>query len=293
MAEDTASPRLPLELEQVIFRLAAQNSSKFPGGLLLVARRTYEWSVEHSITSVCHSEDKRLEPLRYSALDLRPEAQEKQFFTRLLSQKDPSYLATHVSSILIALRYNTHWKSEWILAKFTGITDMALIECSNRDLTILGTFSHLRMLNLAYGPSSVFNHFLENNPNFVLPGLTHLDFNYPSFPATEKFTAHFPNLSHFMVDCSNTAILRLPDILHLEQISRVILKVDNQDNSIQEEANLITNLSKSHKFVCLDLPPDRNWLDHPVQRSWRERTSGRRDLWERAEEVARFQSQRT
>ncbi|KAH8818735.1 hypothetical protein DL96DRAFT_1471265 [Flagelloscypha sp. PMI_526] len=266
MDADRRSPRLPPELEQLIFTFTAQVSPPTLQSLLLVAHRTHEW----------------LEPLRYSALDLGPTAS-GEIFT-LVSQKDPAFLATHVTSILLSSRN----EADEILTKCTGVMDLVFFGYNNtQSFTQLATFSRLRMLSLEYRPSLAFGRLLGKDPTLVFPTLTHLDFNHFSFPAFQKMALHFPSLSHFMVDFWRAALVQLPDILSLQQIRRVVLK----DDSGRDVAD--ADLPMDEKFVRIVLTEDGIWLGGHVEISWKERVSGRTDLWELAEQMSKFQYRAT
>ncbi|KAH8818738.1 hypothetical protein DL96DRAFT_1820151 [Flagelloscypha sp. PMI_526] len=242
--------------------LCAQSSPETLADLLLVARRTYTW----------------LEPLRYSSLDLGSTADSRVFVT-YVSQKESSFLATHVLSILVASP-----DTNQILATCVGAVDVVLLECNNQSFVDLMAYSHLRMLSLEYIPSAAFSDFLEDNPMISFPTLTHLDFNHFAIPSTEKLTFHFPSLSHFMMDYWQAALPRFSEILDMPQIHRLVLK----DDSGQAITN--TDFPRHRKLIRIVLARKGLWIRGHVERNWRERRSGRTDLWELAEQIFRSRS---
>ncbi|KAH8818642.1 hypothetical protein DL96DRAFT_1621633 [Flagelloscypha sp. PMI_526] len=261
MVNSIPSPRLPPELERPIFNFAARFSSETLSALLLVSRRVYEW----------------LYPLRYLALEFGAGTSPK--FTSLLTQKGSTFLATHVSSILIGnMPANGHREiAHGILARCLSVVDVAL---SNHEIRQpfpnLTAFPRLFMLSLDHPSSTAFNRFLREHEDVRFPMLTHLDANLDVFPAPETMELQFPSLSHFMISGSRKVALNISTILGLPHIRLVVIKdIDHGRISFPDDVRLVR--------ITLDV----SRILGQVKRDWKARRTCEMDLWGQAEEILR------
>ncbi|KAH8818595.1 hypothetical protein DL96DRAFT_1621525 [Flagelloscypha sp. PMI_526] len=251
---------LPPELERLIFIFTAQEHFETFPTLLLVARRTYEW----------------LEPLRYSALNFDSTMSPQ--FLRLLSQKDSSFLETHLSSILLDVASQD---DHLILSKYTGAMDVVILNGNHDTFSNFTGYARLRKLSLDSLSSKVFSDFLRGHPNVIFPTLTHLDVKHSSIPTPDQVASQLPSLSHFMIYGWPDAIRRLPGILRLDQIYLVIILDDPHRGAV-------TPL-KHWNLVRMRLNPLET--GNYIERNWWERKAGRMDFWDLAEKC--FKSQRS
>ncbi|KAH8836138.1 hypothetical protein DL96DRAFT_1733953 [Flagelloscypha sp. PMI_526] len=131
-------PRLPADLEYLIFRSVAMNQPDSIPNLLLVCRRVEYW----------------LEDVRYRTLIIRSSTPRK--FLERLSSKSPEFLATHVSRLWINSTDHAWWNElKVILYLCTGITHLVLVQ-SQYELPL--DLSHFpRLHSLVFIPNQMYS----------------------------------------------------------------------------------------------------------------------------------------
>ncbi|KAH8804015.1 hypothetical protein DL96DRAFT_745617 [Flagelloscypha sp. PMI_526] len=266
---ESLPPLFPPELERQIFAGAATSTPSTRSALLLVARRVRYW----------------IEPLRYSTLELG--SYTSLALIQMLSQKNPDFLAAHVSVLLLNCYNERSWFSPTthIPRRCTGVVDLTVI--GNNSLAFdWNSYPNLRVLTLSITASGEFRKFLQDNVKFTLANLTHLEYSGEHLPTSETIVSQLPGLTHFMlVGWESTHLPQIQDYLLLQQIRRIVmLRVEEHDShfpvvdqSIMPDDDRL--VSVSFVFHSLFGPGER----------WRRRIFGgkRCDMWALAEQVAK------
>ncbi|KAH8817646.1 hypothetical protein DL96DRAFT_1622995 [Flagelloscypha sp. PMI_526] len=225
---------------------------------MLVARRVKEW----------------VEPFRFTTIVFSPYYMQSGFsnLQGLLSLKDPSFLALHVKNI----SSESYEDIEPIYFQCPNVTNLRLCYWTKPTFPNLSFFTQLNRLTLNKHTVPLLRKFIEDNPTFILPSLTHLIYRARDLPdLAEQGPIHFPRLTHIITKvefnyCPSVAKLRT--LLTKEWV--YLLGVDTP--YLRE----LTPDKDNIKLIVLPKFP----TVHETE-IWLKGCHGQRDIWEIAEET--------
>ncbi|KAH8823678.1 hypothetical protein DL96DRAFT_1818476 [Flagelloscypha sp. PMI_526] len=268
-----STPRLPAELEEYIFILAASTCDQDAlARFRSVSRVVKEW----------------IEPFRFRCLMFTSNS--RKYYSPLVSQQPGSSLLM-VRHIWLATN-NTEDRN--ILSRCTSITTLSHCLMHPKSLWHLSDFSSLRYLNLTEATARAL--FSIQRLGMLPPSLTHFRVHAP-FSSTAWIVSmknslpSMPSVTHLMISYYPHGYpwhvwqaLRFIVLDDLNNIQRLVLLQHPFDFPDDEEwaggslEPLDEGVGTSHKVVWLEV--DGDWT---LKEDWKRRCRGDIDAWDQAE----------
>ncbi|KAH8833203.1 hypothetical protein DL96DRAFT_713588 [Flagelloscypha sp. PMI_526] len=255
--DTSTEPRLPPEIEQIIFLLLASSDPATISTLLLVNSRVKDW----------------IEPRRFRSLSFSS----NKAVVLLANAKSPVFLSQHVTYFSVHFDCPNVSGAFEILSLCSGLTDLALWHYDTKNsLPDSSTLPRLRHLILASRPARQLCKSFQTGPELTFP-VTHFEFNLSELSSLEPYIlTRFPNLTHLLLVWDFTAI----DEKH-------ILKIIEADSIQLLIIAIIASHAKAHRDNMLEEHPT---LVHPKvsfrffdswAKEWDLRVGGDQSVWTR------------
>ncbi|KAJ7256195.1 hypothetical protein B0H12DRAFT_519307 [Mycena haematopus] len=255
-------PLLPPELEREIFESTAHLYPRSIPGLLLVARRVFEW----------------VQPFLYRTIIISPRSQSMSAFLRVTRTTPPnsSFFRNSVQNLFV---YQTPWlvnEARFILSSCTGIVDFAMMAANPSVLPLL---ENKRLERLSISVAQLFDNgsILQNLTHPLFAHTTHLAlFDYTHNDRHWETLALLPALTHL---CLHSFVRRSQLLGVLAECKRLQVLVNMHINTEPEWglADICARLSihDDPRFVLFTLDVST----HAFSRDWGRGRSGKNDFW--------------